>query len=211
MLERWQLSHSFLCQNILTVIHNCTFTDPVLGGHQIFCLPILPPHHGRLKYESRSSDFKLCWRSKIRHLALDTIAVSTFTLGQGEGAHIAFCSSYSSHVNTRMSPSQVRIFSHGHQFDVHHCDSNVQRWNCGSQYQLNQLKLQMQHSCKNSRWCSSAGPQFGLTRQKSLVTDDADADVSVVCRTNDGDGFIQHIGTFCCYLWYMMEWPIALL
>ena len=55
------------------------------------------------------------------------IAVSMFTPSRGEGAHIAVCSSSSSHVNTQMSLSHVRIFSHAHQFDIHHCDSKVQR------------------------------------------------------------------------------------
>ena len=159
MLERWQVSLSFLCQNILTVIHNFAHSLTLyLAAIRFFVYPSSLPTIWETKIWIKVTLLQIVYKVQNLPFGLDTIAVSTFTLGQGEGAHIAVCSSYSSHVNTRMSPSQVRIFSHGHQFDVHHCDSNVQRWNCGSQYQLIQFRLQMQHSCKNSKWRSCANP-----------------------------------------------------
>ena len=65
-----------------------------------------------------------------------------FHCEQGEGKHIAVCSSFYSDVNTGMSPSQMRIFPWSSMW--RDWDSKVQWWNCGSAF--TRFNLQMPQS-----------------------------------------------------------------
>ena len=91
-----------------------------------------------------------CRRNK-NHCGLDTTQAIAwfkyycclyFHCEQGEGKHIAVCSSFYSDVNTGMSPSQMRIFPWSSMW--RDWDSKVQWWNCGSAF--TQFNLQMPQS-----------------------------------------------------------------
>ena len=119
-MQKYSLSHSHS--------HICTFTDPLHTWQPSnFCLPIPPTHHLEDKNVNQGQMISNCIQGPKHATWLRYYSCLYFHAKQRGGAHITVCSSYSSHVNTRMSLSQVRIFSHAHRFDIHHCDSKVQR------------------------------------------------------------------------------------